>query len=166
MSKTFFIADTHFGGSRILLYENRPFEDVDEMDKMLIKNWNNVVEQDDTVYHLGDFCDNGKDKEYLSQLNGHIKLVKGNHDNSSNEFYRTCGFEEVYDCPILFNSFWMLSHEPLYINTNMPYANLFGHVHNSPLYKDFSSQHFCVSVERIDYTPIPFDKIVSQIQSA
>ena len=42
---------------------------------------------------------------------------------------------------------------------NMPYANIFGHVHANPIYKDFSEQSFCVSVERINYTPVSFDEI-------
>ena len=41
--KVFFIADTHFGDSNILRYENRPFSDVEQMDSTLIKNWNNTV---------------------------------------------------------------------------------------------------------------------------
>jgi calcineurin-like phosphoesterase family protein len=41
----------------------------------------------------------------------------------------------------------------------MPYANIFGHVHGNPAYKDYSSQSFCVSVERINYTPILFEDI-------
>ncbi|MFR0986288.1 MAG: hypothetical protein ACLSFZ_06955 [Frisingicoccus sp.] len=50
--------------------------------------------------------------------------------------------------------FWILSHEPLYINENMPYANIFGHVHGNPTYKDFCRQSICVCVERTDYRPI------------
>jgi len=48
----------------------------------------------------------------------------------------------------------------------MPYVNLFGHVHDSPIVKDYSSQHFCVSAERINYTPISFEKIVKQVKEA
>lgn len=48
----------------------------------------------------------------------------------------------------------------------MPYANLFGHVHNNPIIKDYSSQHFCVSAERINYTPISFEDITKKIKEA
>ncbi len=48
----------------------------------------------------------------------------------------------------------------------MPYANLFGHVHANPIIKDLSSQHFCVCVERIDYTPVEFDFIKKAIADA
>lgn len=165
MSKVYFVADTHFSDEAIRLYENRPYIDTYEMDKALVDNWNLVVSPDDIIWHLGDFGAEGHEAEMLSKLNGNVFLVKGNHDTKSNEYYRQAGFCEVYDKPILYEGFWLLSHEPLYVNTNMPYANLFGHVHANPIYKDLGSQHVCVCVERINYTPIPFDEIKRQIAS-
>jgi len=52
------------------------------------------------------------------------------------------------------------------VNTNMPYANLFGHVLNNPIVRDFSKQHFCVSAERIGYRPVAFDEIKRKIAEA
>ena len=111
----FFIADTHFGDGNILRYENRPFATVEEMDQELIRRWNETVSPEDTVYLLGDFSFYGKEKstEILSALQGHIRLVMGNHDTRSTQWYRDCGFEEVYDCPILFESFWPVSYTHL-----------------------------------------------------
>ena len=162
----YFIADTHFGEENIRLYENRPFVDITEMDNVLQKRWNSHVNQQDTIYVLGDFGANGQEKEILAQLNGRKFLVKGNHDIQTNQYYRDCGFIEVYDYPIIFKDFWILSHEPLYVNTNMPYANIFGHVHNSPIFKTYSNQHYCVSVERTQYAPISFDEIIMTIQKS
>ena len=161
----YFIADTHFTEENIMQYENRPFDSVAMMNREIVDRWNSVVNEDDEVYVLGDFGAAGQEAFMLSQLKGKKFLVKGNHDVRSNQYYREAGFEEVYDHPVIIRDFWILSHEPLYVNTNMPYANLFGHVHNSPIIKTFSKQHYCVSVERIDYTPISFDAIVSVIQS-
>ena len=166
MSKTFFIADTHFGEDNIRRYENRQFESTEEMDAALIKKWNSVVTSEDEVYILGDFGAEKREAKVLSALNGTKYLVKGNHDVCSNKHYRDAGFDEVYDMPVLYNVFWILSHEAIYMNSNMPYANLFGHVHNSPIVKDYSSQHFCVSVERIEYKPISFDEIKRKIKEA
>lgn len=155
----FFIADTHFTEENIIKYENRPFPSVQDMNERLIENWNTRVSEEDIVYVLGDFGAFGQEKEILSRLKGIKYLVKGNHDTADNEYYRKVGFQEVYDHPILLESFWILSHEPLYVNENMPYANLFGHVHNSPLFKDYSKQHYCVSAERTGYAPISFEEI-------
>ena len=166
MSKTFFVADTHFGEDNIRRYENRPFSSAKEMDAALIMNWDSVVGIDDEVYVLGDFGANGDEERILSMLNGKKYLIKGNHDTHDNEYYRKAGFAEVYDMPVLYAGFWILSHDMVYVNTNMPYANLFGHVHNNPAIKDYSSQHFCVSVERIGYTPISFEEIKKKMKEA
>lgn len=166
MTKIYFIADTHFGEERIRRYEKRPFANTEEMDRELIRRWNDKVRAEDTVYILGDFGADGYETQILSGLNGTKILVKGNHDTKSNETYRGFGFAEVYDCPIIIEGFWILSHDALYVNENMPYANLFGHVHNSPIIKDYSKQHYCVSVERIDYAPIDFDEIKRIISEA
>ena len=160
----FFIADTHFSEENIMKYENRPFASVGDMDEQMIERWNARVCEEDLVYVLGDFGAIGREQEYLSRLKGTKYLVKGNHDVMENEYYRKAGFKEVYDCPILLESFWILSHEPLYVNENMPYANLFGHVHNSPLIKDFSKQHYCVSAERTEYAPISFEAVQNCIK--
>lgn len=163
MSKTYFIADLHFNDSRILLYENRQFTDVKQMDEEMVRCWNSVVGSVDNVYVLGDFGAENVESEFLLRLNGSKFLIKGNHDKNGNDYYRQKGFAEVYDLPVVFEGFWILSHEPLYVNTNMPYANIFGHVHNSPMFKDFSPQHFCVSAERLNYTPVDFDTIKSKV---
>ena len=157
---TYFIADTHFGDENIRRYENRPFQNVTEMNQALITNWNKTVNPDDIVYFLGDLGD----ESCLAQLHGTKFMVKGNHDTMPNDHYRRLGFAEVYDLPVIFNGFWILSHEPLYINRNMPYANIFGHIHNNPSYKTASSRSYCVSAERTSYTPIRFEAIKTAIQ--
>ncbi len=162
----YFIADTHFGDSSILRYENRPFEDAAHMESELISRWNVKIGEDDCDYILGDFGADGREEDILSRLNGRKYLIKGNHDTRSNEYYRASGFEEVYDKSVIFENFWILSHEPLYVCENMPYANLFGHVHASPLYKDFSTHHFCVSAERTGFAPISFEEIKKAIADA
>ncbi len=159
----FFIADTHFGGENIRRYENRPFATVAEMDEKLIEHWNQIVTEKDTVYVLGDFSDYREDKmdrKILSKLNGNKILVMGNHDrHRTAQEWRNLGFAECFSMPVLFKDFFLLSHEPLYINANMPYANFYGHVHANPSYKDASRQSVCVSVERIAYTPIEFQTL-------
>ena len=154
--RVFFIADTHFGDSNIILYENRPFSSADDMDNNLIKNWNDTVSTRDIVFVAGDLSFHSKEKtfEICRSLRGEKFLVMGNHDKENEQFYYECGFSGVSRYPIIYDGFWIISHEPLYVNQAMPYANIFGHVHGNPIYKTVSERSFCVSAERINYTPI------------
>ena len=160
----YFIADTHFSDERIIKYENRPFVNTLHMNDTMICTWNSVVKDDDIVFHLGDVGDICPDD--FKTLRGKKILIKGNHDTKDNDYYRRLGFHEVYSYPIIFDGFWILSHEPLYVNTNMPYANIFGHVHSSMYVQDYSKQHYCVSVERINYTPISFEEVKEKVRGS
>lgn len=167
MSRTFVIADPHFGDPNIIKFENRPFSSVEEMDQTLIDNWNYRVEEpDDTVYVLGDFSfyeDTEKTQDILSQLNGRKILIKGNHDTLQTPIYFNMGFDLVYENPVIINDWFILSHEPLYINHTSPYCNIFGHVHGNPAYNTYSARSACVSVERHEYQPIDISYVIENI---
>lgn len=164
----YFIADTHFGDKSIIQIENRPFKDVDEMDECLIANWNTTINPGDTVFVLGDFIGSSqlsfdRIQYLLEELQGRKIFIYGNHDDQLFAFLHN-NHAEYSDYPIIIHDFWILSHEPVYLNVNMPYANIFGHVHSNPMYKTVSSHSFCVSVERINYAPISFEEIKRQMQ--
>jgi calcineurin-like phosphoesterase family protein len=81
--KKFYISDLHFGHINVLKFDNRPWDYIDDMEEDIIRNWNNVVRNGDDVYVLGDFIWSAKDEDWieiLSQLNGNIHLIRGNHD--------------------------------------------------------------------------------------
>ena len=169
--RIFIIADTHFGDENIRHYEVRPFRDAEAMDRELIRRWNESVGEEDIVYHLGDFCssDTNMDRcrELTAQLKGHKRLVLGNHDRHfTAQEWRDAGFEECYDIPVILDGYFILSHEPLYICRSMPYANLFGHVHNGPSFKSVSSRSACVSVERTGYKPVLLNALRDMMKDA
>lgn len=165
MSKQFFIADTHFGHNRIIEYEERPFKTVQEMDETLIRNWNSVVGKFDRTYVLGDFSFYGKQETtaLLSRLKGTKVLVMGNHDrHKTYSWWISVGFNEVYKYPILFDQEQrvMLSHEP--VSHNWQYNLIHGHLHtHGSLYDD--ARMFNVSVERINYTPILYERVLDRL---
>lgn len=80
-----FTSDLHFGHKNIIKFcpETRPYKSVEHMNESLIDTWNNRVESGDHIYVLGDFafCTKGQLVDILAQLNGHIHIVLGNHDN-------------------------------------------------------------------------------------
>lgn len=153
-------SDLHLGHNNIIKYEDRPFTDISLMNKLLIKNWRETVSSDDTIINLGDVCFKfGKEKlsKVIKNLPGHKILVLGNHDRSKSiNWWREAGFDEVYKYPIIYDKFYILSHEPIYINRHMPYVNVHGHMHSKQI---DDKQCVNVSVELIDYKPILFDSI-------
>jgi calcineurin-like phosphoesterase family protein len=63
---------------------NRPYNSVEEMDEKLISNWNKTISKNSIVWFLGDFTLSRKVEtfdNYMSQLNGTINFIIGNHDN-------------------------------------------------------------------------------------
>jgi calcineurin-like phosphoesterase family protein len=171
MGSIYMISDTHFGDAgAILKYEGRPFKDGHEMNEQMIENWNRVVGAEDTVYHLGDFaCGMDVDgmKAILGRLNGYKVLIAGNHDRDfDSRSWMDMGFDEVSFLPVILDEFFILSHEPMYVNIYSPYANIFGHVHNNPMYTDVSERSFCACVERIGYAPAAFEAIRKGILEA
>lgn len=156
--KYFVIADTHFYDENIIRFCNRPFKNVDEMNKVMVDRWNSVVGHQDIVLHLGDFCSGSLEqcKKIATQLNGIIYLIRGNHDRFDPDVYKeVCGMSYVSEFPIIYKNFYMLSHEPLLLSNTTPYFSFYGHIHNDSKFQDDLTSK-CVSVERINYTPFCF----------
>lgn len=49
------ISDTHFGHDKKFIYGPRGFGSVQEADRVIIRNWNDAIGEEDEVYMLGDF---------------------------------------------------------------------------------------------------------------
>jgi calcineurin-like phosphoesterase family protein len=61
----YFTADTHFYHSNIIGNCDRPFDSVEEMNKVLIQNWNSYVTNHDDIYILGDLAYKASGKDYF-----------------------------------------------------------------------------------------------------
>lgn len=165
MNKTWFIADTHFNHVNIIKYCSRPFSSVEKMNEILIKNWNLFISNDDLVFHFGDF---GFVNNYSNlidignSLNGKKFLIKGNHDKNPDSIYIKAGFKKIYEFPIIFKDFFILSHWPIQLNSNYFHCNIHGHLHNnsemSCMIND-KNLYYSVSVENTSYTPVDFETI-------
>ena len=85
--KDFYItSDTWFGRPQILQIANRPFNNIEEMNSTLIKNWNKKVKKKDVVFHLGNFAwDPTTARKVLKKLNGKIYFLRGNQDAALEE---------------------------------------------------------------------------------
>lgn len=168
------ISDTHFGHQNIIRYCNRPFETAKEADEKMIENWNSVVKDGDIVYHLGDVYFGEAGKHALPKLNGRKRLIIGNHDNGKDQYLQKY-FQKIMVWRMFPEFGLLLSHIPLHKQslerwessidsntgrdmTEVAYylRNVHGHIHDreSP-----SEDHFNVSVEKINYTPINIEEL-------
>jgi len=132
-----FIADSHFGHANVIKHDGRPFETIEEMDQALIANWNSVVTPNDNVYILGDFSFRAGTEisRYTKALNGHLHLIRGNHDKRT-ESYEAC-FESVHDMMKIQERIGGERRTVILSHYFMPFAIygekilLYGHTHNS-----------------------------------
>lgn len=166
MENIYLIGDTHFNDCNIIQYCNRPFHNVEDMNTVIINNWNSTISDNDIVYILGDFCSENPDeiKNFCDQLNGKKRIVLGNHDSDDSSVYFEAGFECVYNHPIIIFDFLILSHEPQFVQPHGVYANIFAHVHNNPMYLTCSPKSYCVSAERVGYAPIKLNEVVTSMK--
>lgn len=177
MGRIFVVSDTHFGHDREFLWGPRGFTNYREHDIAVIENWNNVVQSDDIVYHLGDVMLG--DAEYgmscLRQLNGTIKIIRGNHDTDARwKLYATLpnveciGWAEV----IKYRKYqFYLSHHPT-MTSNLekaPYLrmhliNLFGHTHQQNKFYMSMPFMFHVGLDSNNCTPILLDDAIEMMK--
>jgi len=162
MNNIWFIADTHFQHKNILEFEpiHRPFRSIEEHDETIIANWNRVVRPNDIIWHLGDFCFGGRGNVSIAgRLNGHRRLVMGNHDCYGVELYAQY-FEKVYGA-IHYKEF-ILTHIPIKKAYHPEIVNIHGHTHSKSINE---AGYICVSVEQTNLTPIHIDEISAKIKA-
>lgn len=137
-NRVFFTSDLHFGHANIIHFCKRPFATVEEMDEVLIENWNRKVHRNDTVYILGDFAFRATKpaSEYLSRLKGNKILIRGNHDVSwMKDPDSVAMLEAVHDILTVHQSDYqaVLCHYPM---LSWPHLQrgaymIYGHIHNN-----------------------------------
>lgn len=169
----FLTSDTHFGHDREFIWGPRGFMSSQEHDETVIKNWNETVGSDDIVYHLGDLMlgDNVHGIECVKRLNGHIKLIRGNHDTDARwKLYKTLPNVELIGWAdvIKYKKYqFYLSHHPT-LTSNLDKAphlrmhliNLFGHTHQQTKFHDGIPFMFHVGLDSNGNKPISLDEAI------
>lgn len=155
----FFTADTHFFHANIIRLCGRPFPNVHEMDGFMKREWNSVVSNDDTIYHLGDLAwRNVKQAiRILTQLNGKKFLCRGNHEGRILKLAEY--FEEIKDSFLIEingGQFIFMSHrvqEP-WPGSCFGSWHLFGHSHGKlNTYVEQHGKMLDVGVDSHDFRP-------------
>lgn len=134
MGKLLFTSDTHFNHYNVIRYSRRPFQNTREMDDCLIACWNEMVGENDVIYHLGDFSNKNLKyaEEVLVMLNGKKFLCFGNHDKHIRKFSRY--FEDMRESFIIETSAGQAIFLGHFLHKIWPRSHygswhLFGHSH-------------------------------------
>lgn len=168
----YFTADLHFYHEKIIKSTNRPFRNADEMNKVLVRKWNEKVTFEDDIYILGDFTMKGAElaAAILSALKGRKHLIRGNHDQfvDNRELAETM-FISVQDYAELIyaNTMFVLCHYP-FAEWN-GYAKgsicLHGHQHNHEEYNIANRREgilrYDVGVYANHMTPVSAEEVIA-----
>ena len=168
----YFTSDLHLGHRNVIRLCNRPFTGIEEMDQMLIDNWNRRVQSQDTVYILGDLMYRNKKppEEYLRQLNGKKHLIIGNHDR---DWIKKCDLDKYFvnvsnlnfisDC----QHQMALCHYPMMSWPHMMRSYMvFGHIHGNTD-ADYwsliaqSERMLNAGVDVNDFQPVTFQELLN-----
>lgn len=172
----YFTSDLHFYHENVIRFANRAFSNVEEMNHILIENWNQTVCSDDDVYILGDVTMKGTTyaTEALSQLKGRKYLIKGNHDRFvQNKTFNQNLFEWIKDYhELTYNNYrFILFHYPIeewngYFRGSI---HLHGHQHNHKDYNLNNLQNgvkkFDVGIDANDMHPVSIEDIITFFSS-
>jgi calcineurin-like phosphoesterase family protein len=169
--KVWIWSDLHFGHTNVIKYSDRPFNDAQHMDELMIKNFNDLVGPKDISVWVGDvsFRNSALSKAIVRRLNGYKILIVGNHDFEKKKGLKAMDFDEVHlvynltlgDMVVAF------THYPM---DNLPkgWKNCHGHVHRNGHRVDevpLSKNHVNVNCEFLDYQPITLETLIEKFQA-
>lgn len=178
MGQIWVTSDWHFGHDREFIWQPRGFKNVYEMNKEIIKRYNEVVQPDDDVYVLGDLMlnDNDAGLHAIKQLKGQIHVIRGNHDtNARMKLYEQC-YNIVEVCEGKFLDYkgyhFYLSHYPCLSSNfdedkllNKRIISLCGHYHTQDWYKDINKGLiFHAEVDSNNCYPWLLDEIIEKMK--
>lgn len=173
-----FTSDCHFCHEKSFLWEPRGFNDQYEMNREIIKNWNEQVQADDDVYLLGDVMlnDNVEGLKCLKALKGRIHIVLGNHDsNARATLYKSCYnvVEVERAIPLEAEGYkFYLTHYPT-ITSNFDekkplerrVINICGHSHTKDKFQDMNKGLiYHVEFDAHNNAPVSIDTVISDIK--
>jgi len=156
------IGDTHFDHKGIIEMCQRPFKNKGQMNRFLLRRWNEKITSNDTVYFLGDLSYGHKARAtttWLNQLNGNIIFINGNHDRykDGKEFeivnWAGIDFLLIHDpspekIPFKWDSWKIHAHKHCNDPVSFPFINGINKTIN-------------VSVEMTEYSPLLLSDLLS-----
>lgn len=172
MDKIFFTSDLHIGHDKEFLFAPRGYNSIYEHDQQLVKNWNEVIDDDDIVYILGDIMlgDNNYGCSVFNQLRGIKHIILGNHDTDSriSLYPNLRGVVDVKyaDAIKVGKKFIYLSHYPTLLgnfNEKITRIGLHGHTHSKDKFQYIQSYSYNVALDAHNNYPVEINEIINDI---
>jgi calcineurin-like phosphoesterase family protein len=159
----YFSSDTHFGDSRVLRIDRRPFANMAEHDEALIAQWNAVVAAEDEVWHLGDFASlrAGPAAALLARLNGQKHLIIGNNDPDDTVTALGWASTQHYKEMVLEGHMLILCHYPFRTWNQMGKKSINLHGHSHGRLKTMPRQ-FDVGVDARNLRPVSLAELLQR----
>ena len=177
MGKIFATSDLHLGHDRAFVWGARGFKSIEEHDAEIIKRWNEVVTAEDDVYILGDLMlgDNAHGIHCLSQLNGKLHILTGNHCTSARQkLYHTlenmvefcgCATTIKYKKKQLYLSHYPTITSNMEANPHQAVFNLYGHTHQTTNFYNGQPFMYHVGVDSHNCYPVLLDDVITEIKN-
>lgn len=164
--KLYFIGDIHDMHTKCIEFDERPFDNVEDMHQIMVDNWNKTVLKDDTVIIVGDLAFNLKDAEqFLKETNGYKYLVLGNHDKWYKGVLRC---ENVLGACDIINVHTdketiVCCHYPLESWEKMHYGSIHvhGHLHKNDKVLEKKNRYNCGCMIW-EYTPVKIQDMIDK----
>ena len=150
----FFTGDEHLDHSNVIKYCNRPFDSIEEMTEIIIRNFNEVVTPRDITVHVGDFALSGKKTvlNYIKRLNGNHIFIRGNHDRWMDRTYHEMWVKTIESQTVV------ACHYALRVWPQSHYGSwqVYGHSHGKlpPV-----GLQYDVGVDNNDFYPVSFEQL-------
>ena len=159
----FFTADLHLSHRNIIKYCNRPFSSVEEMNNTIINNWNKKVNDNDTVYILGDLAF-GRCNEELSVMKGEKILIIGDHDididiRAGFRLQKFALLNAKFDGQYITLCHWCMR---VWAKSHYNSWQLFGHSHGQ--LPSIGKSHD-VGVDANNFSPLSLDEIIELMKN-
>jgi len=162
-----FSSDMHYWHKNLSIH--RGFNSVEEMNELMIDNYNKKVTKKDHIYILGDFSFGTVEQTLviLNRLNGNKFLIIGNHDEKmlkSREVVSKFAWVKDY-YKLRHNGLKIiLSHYPFYKWNCSHYGSLMfhGHIHESKLDIEIKNL-YNVGVDVNCFEPVSLEEILEKI---
>src|SRR5574344_193558 len=168
-------SDLHFTHDRAFVYGPRGFDNIEEMNRVILHNLLQL-KPDDDLYILGDVMlgDNQKGLEYLLQIPCRVHIVLGNHDTDTREaLYRACPnvVEVALAIKLTYNKHhFFMTHYPC-MTGNLERASLkqmtltlSGHTHDKRKFYNDLPYIYNVSVDAHDCKPVSLDEVIADME--